>query len=234
MNKLEEMIKYTKDLTLLYVEDDKDARDVTLMILEELFDNIIVAVDGEDGFEKFKENNIDLIITDINMPKMNGLEMSKYIKQIDLYVPIIVLTAFNDVQFLKDAIHIGIDSFINKPLEDIDELINKLDIIIKRINNEKANLDNEKAKLILKTIQHLSHHWRQPLSIISTIASGLSLKYDNNISFNQEDYHNLEKIVNNTQIISNMFNKIQELSVDNISIEELMKITTISNPQGGE
>ena len=48
------IIKYTKDLTLLYVEDNKEARESTLMILENLFDNIIIGIDGKDGLEKFK------------------------------------------------------------------------------------------------------------------------------------------------------------------------------------
>ncbi len=148
LSKLEEVAKYTKSLTLLYVDDDKDTRDVTLMILEELFDNIIVAVDGEDGFEKFKENNIDLIITDINMPKMNGLEMSKKIKQIDLYVPIIVLTAFNDKNLLENALNIGIDSFINKPLEGIELLVEKLEKIIQNIEYTKIYLEQEKFNFL--------------------------------------------------------------------------------------
>ena len=57
MDNLEDIIKYTKDLTLLYIEDNLEARENTLFILEEFFDNIIVAVDGEDGLDKFKNSN---------------------------------------------------------------------------------------------------------------------------------------------------------------------------------
>ena len=75
MNDLELIINDTRKLKLLYVEDNPEITESTLMILEEFFTHIIVAVDGVDGLEKLEENDIDLIITDICMPNMNGFEM---------------------------------------------------------------------------------------------------------------------------------------------------------------
>ena len=83
MRDVSDIIKHTYPLNLLYVEDNKDAREAVLTILEDFFENIIICVDGEDGLEKFKTNDIDLIISDINMPKLNGLEMIKEIRDID-------------------------------------------------------------------------------------------------------------------------------------------------------
>lgn len=69
------MNKIFKNFTLLYVEDEDFIREQTRSLLNHFFDNIIVAKDGKEGFDLFMKNKIDLIITDINMPNLNGLEM---------------------------------------------------------------------------------------------------------------------------------------------------------------
>ncbi len=134
---LENLIKQTKDLRLLYVEDNKDVTETTLFILEDLFDDILIAVDGKDGLNKFKNNKIDLVLTDIDMPNMDGLEMSKAIKQININQPIIVLTAITDIKDIKEANDIDIDSFIYKPISDINILFNKIEECVKKMNNNK-------------------------------------------------------------------------------------------------
>ncbi|MEA2019869.1 MAG: response regulator, partial [Campylobacterota bacterium] len=70
MDNIEEIIKYSQKLKLLYVEDNLEARESTVVILEEFFGDITVAINGEDGYEKFEQHQdtINLIITDINMP----------------------------------------------------------------------------------------------------------------------------------------------------------------------
>jgi CheY-like chemotaxis protein len=70
---MKDIIKDTKDMKLLYVEDNKDTRESTLLVLQNLFDNIFVAKNGQEGLELFEENSdIDIVITDINMPVKNG------------------------------------------------------------------------------------------------------------------------------------------------------------------
>ena len=83
MINLKKLQSITNTMKVFYVEDDENARESTLVMLEDLFDNIIIATDGKDGLEKFQNNNIDLIITDISMPYMNGLEMCEKIRDID-------------------------------------------------------------------------------------------------------------------------------------------------------
>ncbi len=134
---LESLIVQTKEMNLLYIEDNQETREATLMLFKNLFDNIIVAVDGEDGLDKFKNNKIDLVITDISMPKMNGLIMSKVMKQIDTNIPIIVLTAITNSTTIKESQNIKINSYLNKPLEDVDILFYELDRIIKQIRSNK-------------------------------------------------------------------------------------------------
>jgi len=129
---IELLINYTKQLKILYVEDSPDGRDATMIILEEFFDTITVAVDGEDGLEKFKENEIDLIITDINMPKMNGIDMSKKIRELDDDVSILILSAFNESEYFMDSIKIGVEGYIIKPI-NIDQFISVLNKVVKTL-----------------------------------------------------------------------------------------------------
>ena len=81
MYDLEKIIQNTSKIKVLYVEDNEQARVSTLAVLSEFFFNIIVAIDGEDGLEKFSKNKIDLIITDINMPNLDGLDMIEKIRE---------------------------------------------------------------------------------------------------------------------------------------------------------
>src|SRR5574344_2457708 len=90
-------ISNLKNITVLYVEDEKDLREVTSSILQSFTKNQYIAANGQEGYELFLKHNsdIDLIISDINMPILNGLEMIKKIKDINKNVPIIVTTAIS-------------------------------------------------------------------------------------------------------------------------------------------
>jgi len=238
MYSLDELIEHTQDLTLLYVEDNKDTRESTIIILEHLFDHIIVAIDGEDGLEKYKENpQIDLILSDISMPNMNGLEMSKRIKEINKDQSIIILSAITEIDIIKKAIDIGIDSFISKPLQNIEILFEKIEKSIKEIQYEKqqkelivAKQNKEKIEMIMKLIQNLSHHWRQPLSVISSIASSCSFKIENNIDFINKDYNNIGLITKKTKELSSIFEQLEVLDFEKVTIKDIEDIIYTSNP----
>jgi len=129
---IKKIIEQTKDMKILYVEDNKESRDAMLSLLHEFFNDIVVAVDGEDGLKKFTQSKFDLVFTDINMPKMNGLEMSRQIKEIDVGIPIVVISAHTDTDLLLESIDLGIDKYLLKPIDaeqfttTISELINEL------------------------------------------------------------------------------------------------------------
>jgi len=141
MIKLNDIIKYSKNLTLLYVEDNKDAREMTKMILEDFFKDIILAVDGKDGLEKFQENEIDIVITDINMPKCSGLDMAKDIRQLSETVPIIIISAHNENEFFIESIDVGINGYLLKPL-DIDQLMKVLYNVVQKYKYVVAAKEN--------------------------------------------------------------------------------------------
>ena len=117
-------ISILKDVTILYAEDEKDLREVTHQILKGFTKKQYVAKNGQEGLDLFREHEseIDLIITDVNMPILNGLEMVKEIKKHNLNIPIIVATAFSNKEYLLEAIDIGIDKYVLKPI-DIAKLL---------------------------------------------------------------------------------------------------------------
>ena len=117
-------ISILKNITILYAEDEKDLREVTHQILKGFTKKQYIAENGQEGLELFKkhENEIDIIITDVNMPILNGLEMVKEIKKINLNIPIIVATAFSNKEYLLEAIDIGVDKYVLKPI-DVSKLL---------------------------------------------------------------------------------------------------------------
>ena len=117
-------ISILKNITILYAEDEKDLREVTHQILKGFTKKQYIAQNGQEGLELFKqyENEIDLIITDVNMPILNGLDMIKEIKKINLNIPIIVATAFSNKEYLLEDIDIGVDKYVLKPI-DIAKLL---------------------------------------------------------------------------------------------------------------
>ena len=135
MEDIEEIINFTQKLKLLYVEDNQEARESTRLVLDEFFSDIVVAINGEDGYEKFQENNIDLIITDINMPKLNGLEMVKKITGINKNVSILVLSAYNESGFFMESIKLGVDGYLLKPI-DMDQFMGALNKVVQNLKLE--------------------------------------------------------------------------------------------------
>lgn len=236
MDNIEKLIDKLKLINLLYVEDNEESRQSTLTLFEDIFTNITVAIDGEDGVKKFTKGKFDLIITDISMPNMDGLEMAKEIRKIDKNINIIVLTALKDLKTVTRAIEIGIDYFINKPLEDIDILFDKLYKVLQKIeyvqiSNEKDKIQKEQEKLdlALKMLQLIGHHWRQPLSVIMSIASSEKMFKTEGDKYTIQDLENTNIIIDNINKLSRTIKEIENFNFENSSVEEIEKMISISN-----
>ena len=136
-----------RKITLLYVEDEPDLREVETTVYAKVFKDVIAAVDGEDALKKFKEhqNEIDVIITDINMPNMDGLEFIKHIKKIS-DVPIIVTSAHSDPSYTTQAIELGVKKYIIKPIA-INEIIQDIEKAYINYKKEKKRLQVTKTLL---------------------------------------------------------------------------------------
>jgi YesN/AraC family two-component response regulator len=122
------MDKKIKQISILYVEDDENVHTILLRYLKRRFEKVYSAYDGKTGYEIFQKENPDIIISDIKMPIMDGLEMSKKIREDGSDVPIIIATAYSEIQFLFQAIEIGVDGYINKPIkkDELNRTLNKL------------------------------------------------------------------------------------------------------------
>ena len=127
------LISITKKMKLLYVEDDKDIAIGTQALLSTFFNDIIYAQDGQEGLEKFNESHIDLIITDINMPNLNGLEMLKEIKKLHPNIPSIITTAHSESEYYQCALELNVKGYLIKPLV-LASIIEKLTKVIEEKN----------------------------------------------------------------------------------------------------
>jgi len=106
-----------ENLTILYVEDDLNTQQLIKKILSSLAKEVYTASDGEEGLELYKKRSPDIVLTDICMPKMDGLDMSQQIKDITPSQPIAIFTAFNEPEYLQKAAQLDIGTYILKPFD---------------------------------------------------------------------------------------------------------------------
>ncbi len=104
------------DYTILYIEDDDGVREVNLRILKRMFKEVFEAKDGKSGYELYLLKKPDIILTDIKMPYMNGIDLSKKIREKDKSTKIIISTAFSNENYLLDAVELGLEKYIIKPI----------------------------------------------------------------------------------------------------------------------
>lgn len=122
--------KFLQNITIIYVEDEVDVLNLTADILGRFVKKVVIAHNGAEGLELFKQHNldetnkekIDIVVTDINMPKMNGLDMIEAIHEIDHTIPAVITTAHTDTDFLKKSINLNVRGYVNKPL-NVTQLI---------------------------------------------------------------------------------------------------------------
>ncbi|NPA10755.1 MAG: fused response regulator/phosphatase [Epsilonproteobacteria bacterium] len=136
-------MKSYNELSILCVEDDLDTLNIYKTIFELLFKEVYLAKDGKEGLEKFKQNHIDIIIADQNMPVMSGIEMIKEIRKEDFNIPIILLTGLDDIELLREALDLNVTAFIKKPLNK-EILLSKIELISNSIIAERYLIKQQK------------------------------------------------------------------------------------------
>jgi len=144
--------KFSQRLKVLYVEDNPELRRETALLLEPFFAEVDLAEHGADGLRKYNDSHYDIVITDINMPNMNGLEMIDRIREINPEQKIIAITAHDEQETLISMIRKGISSFILKPIV-LDEMLSVLHPICRDADTHNVNaelfaeLNEERNKL---------------------------------------------------------------------------------------
>jgi YesN/AraC family two-component response regulator len=122
-----------KKISVLYVEDEELLRNTTSSLLNKLFQHVEVAVDGKDGLDKYFHNKYDIVITDILMPNMNGLELISNIRKNDLQQEIIIMSAYTESEYIDQAKTVNVTGYIYKPIE-MNQMLKVLSSSIDKLN----------------------------------------------------------------------------------------------------
>ena len=233
-----ELSKLATSLTILYVEDEDNIQGSIKEILEHIFSNVLVASNGIEGIELSKTHHIDIILSDINMPKCNGLDMIEKIKHTYPQIPTILLTGYENSDFLMRSINLGVNKYLIKPIQKkqfFEALEDCLYIISSRKKYKKEQLGlskNIKMIAIAKLLDNITHQWRQSLSIISTSVGAILLNEDSKVKDKEIQsllYNVDDNIKDMDKLLEGIFlNFEKEYKPENIQINSLINETILS------
>ncbi|SFZ98201.1 DNA-binding response regulator RprY [hydrothermal vent metagenome] len=104
--------------TILYAEDDQETRENYALVLQNYFHTVYTVKDGREALALYQKERPDVLLLDINMPYLNGLEMTKIIREKDRETPVVLITAHSDKEKLFKAIPLGLTQYLVKPVKD--------------------------------------------------------------------------------------------------------------------
>ena len=136
LNLIKQIRLFGSSITVLYVEDEESIRQQVKKILLKLFDSVDVAVDGLDALRMHQEKNYDLIITDLKMPNMDGVELCKKLVEINKDQYIVLISAHKEADEVLKLLNIGVSGFLLKPI-DMPIMLDKLHSVVKNIYANK-------------------------------------------------------------------------------------------------
>lgn len=205
---------FLKNLRVLFVEDEELAREKLAKLLSKLFKEVVLASNGLDGLEKYEKSRItgekiDLIISDINMPIMNGLEMLEKIREFDPIIPLIFTTARGESENLLKAIDLNVSNYIMKPIDTV--------VLVKKITEvcEKTFFETQ--------LQDKQNELQKYLDAVDSVALIYKMDENGNISFANKSL--LETSKYTLEEIKNLnFSKLIHPDVPKQSIEDTWKI----------
>lgn len=168
---IKELKKFSQNLSVLYVEDDSFIGKSMMKYLNKFFLSVVYAEDGLEGIREYKKQKFDIVITDLSMPNLSGLEMIDEIKSIDVAQAILITTAHSESHYIFEAIRAGIDGYIIKPF-DMQQLNYELYKIVTKIKNFRENEEykrylnqmiEQKTAEISRILQYQSNNYEKTL-----------------------------------------------------------------------
>jgi len=217
-----EILKYTKNLSILFVEDHEELRENTTEILKNFFQRVECAQDGKIALKKYRDYHkesskyFDIVLSDIQMPNLNGVELTSKLYEINPYQLLIILSAHDDSKYLLPLINLGIEQFVKKPI-DYQELLRALLNSSKKIQQNSTPL-----KPVISKIIHLSDNVifdKDNSSLIKNDKMVYLTKYE--IIFMQFLSNNIGKIYSNEDIASQY-----EMLEENLDIQNIRKLVS--------
>lgn len=224
--------KIGKEISILYVEDDEHLLKEMSRLLKDIFYKVDIACDGEEAFLKYMscESHYDLIVTDIKMPNMDGIELIKNIYNVNNNQKIIVLSAHSEQHYLLELVNMGICKFILKPI-DYDDFLETIFKLSFEIYNKKYKKNEQSTTLELAdnliwdkvSKQMLLDNKNVKLTKKEFLFIELLLKYPDKIFSNQEiinyvwqEINEIDaQIINLKNMISRLRKKIPQLNIEN-------------------
>lgn len=209
----------TKNLNLLFVEDYDELRENSLEILDNYFDYCEGAVDGKQGLAQYQryhdknDKHFDLVITDIKMPEMDGISLTKEIYKENENQAIIVLSAHQESEYLLTLINLGIEQFITKPI-DHENMLTILYKVCKKINN-KSQEESLGERIVLSVDAYIDRN-----TMAFYYQDELLNLTKNELLFMKLVSDNFEKICSNDEIIN--FFEYDGVVISNDNIRSLV------------
>jgi CheY-like chemotaxis protein len=181
MNQIKKDSDFLKTLTLLYVEDDNDTCEQLGKFLQQRVKTLITAASGAAGLAAYHTHRPAIVITDIQMPGMDGLTLAMEIRKLNSTVPVIVTTAFEQTNYLLRSIEIGVDKYVVKPVDPdrlykaLLECSHRLRVEVDRAELESQNRQLQKAESLGRMAGAIAHHFNNQLQ---TVMGNLEMAID--------------------------------------------------------
>jgi signal transduction histidine kinase len=168
----QELMHDKEQKTILIVDDEAVIRDLCMRALHEY--RVLQAADGEEALQIFERGGVDAILTDVMMPRMDGLELLKRIKEREPTLVVIIMTGYADKELILKALKADADDFITKPLNllQLKSAVDKA-LVKKALKEEIANLRNL-DRLKTNFLSLISHKFRTPITSISLFLQNLA------------------------------------------------------------
>ncbi|MEA3499310.1 MAG: response regulator transcription factor [Campylobacterota bacterium] len=226
MTDSKELSKLLKEINILYVEDEDSTRNTISEILNKFSDNVRLASNGLEALEIYNNDSIQLIITDIEMPVMDGIKLIEEIRKNDIVTPVIMLTAFTTSEYLLPSANLNVQSYIVKPIN-----LNKLKEALYKAT-EYLNLTSNLFLHITKELSYdkingvLISHENQEVHLNKKEKALMNLLVENKnklVTYSQIEYavwYHFDEVMTDSAlrtVIKNLRKKSDVKFIDNIA-----------------